>query len=377
MKTKKMMMLTTTAYMSERFNRNNILLLEELGYEVHVVANFEEGNPTTDCVLKGFKHWIKSHGGKWIQVGITRNPTDISNNFRAYKQIIHLIYENKYEFIHCHTPIGGVLGRIAARRTGTKVIYTAHGFHFYTGASLLNWLIYYPIEHFLSRWTDILVLINQEDYQRAKTKFHARQVVYVPGVGIDTAEFDTKIVHELNRKEQLGISEENIVLLSVGELNRNKNHEAVIRAIAKLHNETLHYVVAGQGKRKEILESLSTELGIGNQIHLLGYCENVPELLKSADLFIFPSKREGLPVAVMEAIASKTPVLCSNIRGNKDLIQDESYLFHPDDVDGICKCIQEAIQRDHSKCIGDNLKRLKYYERSHVCERMKELYSTV
>ena len=152
---KKVMMLTTTAYMSERFNRGNICVLEEMGYEVHVVANFDKGNPTTKEVLDEFKQWIEAHHGKWISISLTKHPTDFKNNGKAYKQLKQLIQEHKYEFIHCHTPVAGVLGRLAGHNTETKVIYTAHGFHFFKGAPLLNWLLYYPVERFLSAWTDM------------------------------------------------------------------------------------------------------------------------------------------------------------------------------------------------------------------------------
>ena len=157
----RVLMLATTAAMIEQFNKNNIELLESLGYEVHVAGNFEQGNPITYERLEEFKKWIGEHNGKWFHIPSTRKPNDLRNNCMALKIVIKMINEYHYDFIHCHTPIGSVIGRIAARKTHTKIIYTAHGFHFYDGAPLKNWLIFYPIEKHFSRYTDVLITINK------------------------------------------------------------------------------------------------------------------------------------------------------------------------------------------------------------------------
>ena len=282
------MMLTTTAYMSERFNRSNICILEEMGYEVHVVANFDRGNPTTREVLDGFKQWIEEHHGKWISISVTKHPTDLSNNGKAYKQLKQLIQEHQYEFIHCHTPVAGVLGRLVGHRTKTKVIYTAHGFHFFKGAPLLNWLIYYPVERFLSRWTDMLITINQEDYNRAKKSFHAKRTEYIPGVGIDIKKFLCGLIDRQEKRKRLELKDTDIMLLSVGELSPRKNHGIVIEAIAQLENKNYKYFICGQGQLKEKYESMIKEFGLEKQVFLLGYRNDISELCQAADLYIFP-----------------------------------------------------------------------------------------
>lgn len=185
---KKMLMMATTAAMIEQFNKNNILILLDMGYEVHVAGNFEKGNPISQERLEALKKWLEERKCKWFNIPSTRKPTDY-NNVRAYKQVVSLIKQYNYNFIHCHTPIGSVIARCAAHKTHTPIIYTAHGFHFYKGAPIKNWLIYYPVEKFFSRWTDLLILITKEDYERAKS-FKAGKVVYVPGVGIDLDEFN-------------------------------------------------------------------------------------------------------------------------------------------------------------------------------------------
>jgi len=320
---KKVLMLATTAAMIEQFNKNNILILEEMGYEVHVIGNWKVGNPISDERLEQFKVWLEEHHGKWFHMDSTRKPYDLRNNITAYKKVVKLIREHKYAFIHCHTPIGSVIGRVAAHNTKTKVIYTAHGFHFYDGAPFINWLLYYPVEKLLSYWTDTLILINSEDYNRAKQRFHASKIEYVPGVGIDCQQYVNNFFSPTSKRTELGFGEEDFLIISVGEINKNKNHKVVIKAIAKIANSKVKYIICGRGNERDKLIELAEENGIGDRVYFLGFRDDISELLHMADLFAFPSKREGLSLALMEAMACKCPVICSAIRGNIDLIDDE------------------------------------------------------
>lgn len=318
-----MLMLATTAAMIEQFNKNNILILEEMGYEVHVAGNWEQGNPISEERLEKFKEWLGEHHGRWYQIPAVRNPADLKNNLKAYKIVIKLIKENHYEFIHCHTPIGSVIGRIAAHFTHTKIVYTAHGFHFFKGAPLKNWLLYYPVEKFLSRWTDVLITINSEDYERAKKKFHMKRLEKIPGVGIDLDKYGYIGITKEEKRKELGISGGTVVLLSVGELIERKNHETVIRAIARLREQTeikIKYLIAGQGTLEEKYKRLIAELNLEQEVELLGFRNDISELCEASDIFLFPSAQEGLSVALMEAMASGLPCIVSDIRGNTDLI---------------------------------------------------------
>lgn len=374
---KKMMMLTTTAYMSERFNRDNILILEEMGYEVHVVANFDKGNPTTTEVLERFKCWIKAHHGKWHSIVITKNPTDIVNNYKAYRQIIKLIRENKYDFIHCHTPVGGVLGRVVAHKMHTKVIYTAHGFHFFDGAPLKNWVLYYPVEYLLSKWTDVLITINEEDYRRANNRFSALNTEYIPGVGIDLEKFKIGVIDRNSKRKELGLRDKDIMLLSVGELSPNKNHEMVIRVLKQIEHLEVKYFICGVGQLEEKYSLLINELNLEKKVFLLKYREDVSELCQSADLYIFPSLREGLPVALMEAIATKRPVLCGKVRGNMDLVKDERCFFDPQDKEDVLRCILNALHCDFQEVIEENYERLQAFSREKVIHDMVRVYESI
>ena len=244
----------------------------------------------------------------------------------------------------------------------------------------MNWLIFYPIERMCSRWTDVLVTITHEDYQLAQKKMYSKEVVYVPGVGINTAIFapkegDTAI--NTCKREELGLAMTDTVMLSVGELNKNKNHEIVIRAMAQLGNPDLHYVIAGRGDLKEYLELLAKELGVNKQLHLLGFRADIKELFKMADFFAHPSYREGLSVAVMEAMASGLPVICTEIRGNTDLIsQNGGILFDPHYADDCRHAIMQILCSDLRYKGNINLENSSNYSTERIVSQLKSIYES-
>ncbi len=380
---KRMLMLATTAAMIEQFNKNNILILEDMGYEVHVAGNFENGNPISSEKLEEFKQWLAEHNGRWFHIPATRKPTDLSN-YRAYKQIVGLVKEYCYEFIHCHTPIGSVIGRCAAHKTHTKIIYTAHGFHFYKGAPIKNWLFYFPAEWICSWWTDVQLTINTEDYQFAKKHLHAKKTEYIPGIGIDLDKYNCNLPDRSAKRMELGVSDEMIMLLSVGELIERKNHAAVLKAMAEMKNPRLIYFVCGTGILEADLKMQARELGIEKQVVFLGFRNDISELCQAADLFVFPSRQEGLSVALMEAIACKTPVICSRIRGNIDLIKNDASMFECDNAETLADCLRqklsgpgterENIYHNMEEDIKENYCNLRQYNLAEILPRLKTVY---
>ena len=215
--------------------------------------------------------------------------------------------------------------------TGTKVIYTAHGFHFYKGAPFVNWIVYFTIERLCSHWTDLLITINKEDYERANRKLRAKRVEYVPGVGIDTAKFENAVCNIAEKRAEIGIPQDALLLLSVGELNENKNQKVVLDALEKIKDANIHYAIAGKGSYGEELVNQAQRLGLKSNFHLLGYRSDIPELYKAADAYVLPSIREGLNVSLMEAMASGLPCIGSRIRGNTDIIDEGrgGFYFNP------------------------------------------------
>lgn len=298
---------------------------KEQGYEVHVATNGKEQIPYCD----------KKH-----TISFERSPYKI-NNLRAIKNLKTIIDQEHYDIIHTHTPMGSVVTRLAAlkaRKNGTRVIYTAHGFHFYKGAPILNWLLFYPIEKILSKYTDTLITINQEDYQLALKKFKKTKVEYVPGVGVDPEKFNFKMTkkekHEL--RKSLGLKDDDFVMIYAAELNKNKNQGMLLKVMKELIKEhsNIHLLLVGKDSMNGLYQKQAIKLGVEKNAHFLGYRNDVPKLLKISDLAVSTSKREGLPLNIIEALMCGLPVVATNCRGNRDLIEEgtNGYLVEIDDV---------------------------------------------
>lgn len=326
-------------------------------FKPHVEMLVNEGNCVDiacNCKELPLDELYSRLGCKAFQIDFSRAPLS-ADNVKAYGQLKRLIENSDYDVVHCHTPNASVITRLVCRKfrkkTGLKVFYTAHGFHFYKGAPKLNWLVFYPIEKYCSRFTDKLITINQEDYALAKNKFKAKETYYVPGVGIDLSRFENVQVDKKVKKQEIGVPDDAFLLLSVGELNENKNHQIIIKALAKTKNPNIHYAIAGVGDQKDHLLELAEKLGISGQVHLLGYRKDVPELNHSADVFCFPSIREGLGLAAVEAMACKVPVIAAENRGTRDVVNNGitgvlcSYENEAEFANAIERFIEKPVER--------------------------------
>ncbi len=382
---KRVLILASTATMICAFNIPNIELLQSLGYTVDVACNFKEGNNCSIETIKNFRKKLDDMSVCYYQIDFTRNVKNIFKNIIALLQVEQLIKKNNYYFLHCHSPIGGVAGRIAGKMRGIKVIYTAHGFHFFAGAPRINWLVYYPIERICSYLTDILITINKEDYNLARRKMKAKKVVYIPGVGIDMDKFALPVFDKLEKRKEfrnsIGCSETDLLLFSAGELNNRKNHEVVIRALAQIKDSHIHYAIAGKGSELHRLTQLSKDLGISDRIHFLGFRTDMAELYQVADIFCFPSKREGLGLAAIEAMSSGLPLITSNINGIKDYSIDgvTGYSCNPTDVNGFARAIYRLKENpsDREKIGRNNMQSTSKYSIENVQTIMKKIYSSI
>ncbi|MBK5253015.1 MAG: glycosyltransferase family 4 protein [Peptostreptococcaceae bacterium] len=378
---KKVLIVSSVASMIEQFNMPNINLLIKLGYKIHVACNFEEGNTCSDDQIYKLKKSLEELDVEYYQIDFKRNVMKIFDNIQAYKKVLNLMENNEYSFVHCHSPIGGVCARLAGKATNTKVIYTAHGFHFYKGAPIKYWMIFYPIEKWLSRYTDVLITINEEDFARANKHFNACKVEYIHGVGIDIKKLSKIVVDKSEKRKELGIPVDAFLVISVGELNKNKNHETIIKAIAELNNPNVYYAVCGQGSLEGYLEDLIKELSLEKQVKLLGYRRDVAEISKISDLFIFPSIREGLPVALMEAMAMGMPVIGSKIRGNIDLIKydEDEFLCKAKDVDRFKTLLQRIIDNEELRLSmkNSNLENIKLFSLKSVLRETENIYESI
>lgn len=340
--------------------------LVEEGHTVDIACN-ENGSKVSDI--------YDMFGCKKFPISCTRSPLN-KGNLKAITQIKNLVENNGYDIVHCHTPIAAFCTRLAcrkARKNGTRVFYTAHGFHFYKGAPLKNWLLFYTAEKLCARLTDVLITINQEDYELAQRKLKAKRVVYVPGVGIDLEKFGPVATDANEKRKALGIPKDARLLLSVGELNENKNHETVIRAISDMKD--VYYIIAGDGSKKEALLSVIEKSGLLDRVKLLGRRDDIAELCSAADAFVFPSFREGLSVALMEAMACGLPCAVSKIRGNTDLIdQNGGTLFSPHSVQSCKEALEELFGGDLQKAGEYNAEKVKKFSLDNVNKEMKKLY---
>ena len=363
MKKKVLFVATITAHIIS-FHVPYLKWFKEQGWEVHVASNGDLEVPFCDI-----KHSIP----------VQRSPFKLEN-IKAYRQLKKIAKEERFDIVHCHTPMGGVLGRLCGkpmRKTGTKVIYTAHGFHFFKGAPKLNWMLYYPIEKVLARYTDALITINQEDYQRAKQKIKAKSVYYIHGIGVDTNKFADSNIDREAKRSQLDIPVDATVIMSIGELNTNKNHQIVIKALGEIKNDCLHYIICGKGDQLENLRELCSSMNLSERVHFLGYRTDIAELLKASDVFVFPSFREGLPVSLMEAMSAGLPCVVSNIRGNTDLIEHEKggFTCKPDSVDEFKNGILRAISVPE---LGDyNKTAVEKFDISNVMAEMTGIYESM
>lgn len=344
-------------------------MFQEEGYRTYVAASNDTGKEKVEI----------PYCDEYAEIAFQRNPLHF-DNFKAYRKLKTLIQNNDFDIIHCHTPVGGLLGRLAARKArkdGTRVFYTAHGFHFYKGAPLRNWLLYYPVEYLCSLFTDVLITINQEDYVLAKNKLKARQTEYIPGVGINLSKFIDIRVDRKKKRQQLGIPEDAILLTSVGELSKRKNHIVILQALTRIGEERLHYAIVGNGALLEELRSFVYAHGLSDRVHFLGYRKDIAEIYKASDVCCFPSIHEGLPVALMEAMACGLPVVCSRIRGNVDLIDEgKGILVANNDVEGYIAAIMRMIDDValRKKLGNNNLQAVRHYEESMVLMRMSLIY---
>ncbi len=376
---KKALILANVASMVYLFNQNNINLLQESGYEVHIACNFSKGNNLSLEKIKECKKEWENNGVVCHEINYERTPFTLKN-IGVYKKTKELINSTHFDIIHCHTPIVSVISRYAARKTsrcGTRIIYTAHGFHFFKGCNPLYWLIYYPLEKIMAQYTDTLITINQEDYERAKHKFAVKEIVKIPGVGIDLEKIDS-IEADRNVRKALKIGKDDYVLVSVGEVRRLKNHQAVIESISKIKRKDIHYIIIGIGSEKEHLMKVAEKHNLSEKVHFLGYCENVYKILKASDLFVFPSKREGLSVALMEAMCCGLPAVVSKIRGNVDLIDENEggFLYAPNAIDDFADGILKIISNEElKKEMGIyNKTRVKAYSKHNVTKMLAAIY---
>lgn len=379
---RKALMMASVASMIDLFNMDNIKLLQNMGFEVHVACNFEYGSITSQDRVEEFRKELEENGIKTFHIPVPRSMSAIKDIIRSYVLMKKLCKENNYQIVHCHSPIGGVVARMACkseRKNGIKVIYTAHGFHFFNGASLKNWLLFFPVEKFSAKYTDILITINQEDYSAAKN-FSAKNVVYVPGIGVHTEEFKNVQIDRKEKRSEFGFIDNDFVFMSTGQISKRKNHEVIIRALTLIQDIRVKYLIVGFGELENQLKHLVKKLNIEDRVVFAGYRKDVKELLHAVDGFAFPSLQEGLPVALMEAMSVGLPVVCSKIRGNVDLIENGKggYVFDCHDYHGFADGMKKIVATNSDALMKhNNQETMKKFNILNVNKEMNKIYSSI
>ncbi len=328
----KKMLLTCTDLMAIQFFTEHIKFWHEKGYYVDLVCS-----PVGGRVNELVEFFGGIENSSIRTVALNRSPFKISN-LKGYLQLIKIAKKDHYDIVVTNEPVMGLLTRLAfAYKKRTKVTYIAHGFHFYKGGSKLNNLIYKAIEGFAAHFTDSLVTINKEDFEAAKN-FKLKKngtLQYIPGIGVNTSKFYKASKEDyIEIRKELGLSGDDFVVAVIGELNDNKNQEAIIRAIASLKREcpNLKALFMGKGETAEFLKNLCNELNINDKIHFLGYRLDVNRILSVCNLGASASFREGLPLNIIEEMASGLPIVASKNRGHRDIVTEDSGVLLQENV---------------------------------------------
>ena len=366
---KKVLFVATVDIHIKTFHLPYLKYFKEKGYEVHVATN--TGDLIDYCDVKH-------------KICISRSPFKICN-LKAIRELKKIINNEKFDIIHCHTPMGSVVARISAKRArkkyNTRVIYTAHGFHFYKGAPLLNWLLFYPVEKYLSKFTDDIITINKDDYNFALKKFKSR-IHYVAGVGIDIKRFDIKMndKQEIMYKKEFGLKENDYVLTCVARLDTNKNQGFLIdimQKVVKKYNN-IHLLLVGRDEINGFYQRLVKEKKIDGNVHFLGNRDDIPKILSITDIVLSASKREGLPVNVLEAFASGTPVVALSCRGMYDLIDNgiNGYVIDSNNREEYINRILRIYENPKLTEIisRNNREKIKNYDLNNIINEYKKIY---
>lgn len=372
---KKVLMISTFGDFFWSFERGNISLLNELGCKVILVANFDDEKYNQKTKE------IESLGVEIINVPFERSPFKIAT-LKNYLYLKEIIENEKPVLVDCHLAVVGVLSRIACLRKGNiKVIYSPHGFFFYKGCSFFNKMVYKTVESLLARKTDALITINTEDYNNARKMNVRGTAYYVPGVGVDVETIQKKEDSAPYLRELIGATDDDFIIISVGELSKNKNHIVVIEAIKALQEkgiENIHYVICGRDDTERlIIEKRVNQYGLQKKFHFLGYRTDITDLNKQSSCFVLPSFKEGLSVSIIEAMACGLPVIASKIRGNVDLVDEGQggYLFEPANSDELAGYIENLVRNENTVMMGlYNQNKSNNYSTQSVQKIMRKIY---
>ncbi|MGT2716207.1 glycosyltransferase family 4 protein [Streptococcus respiraculi] len=383
---KKILITATTAYMIKSFEIPNIQLLQDMGYDVEVAVNFDKSrNPMDEQSIENFKKSLSDIGVRFYEVPFTNSISSVGKHVTAYRKIKELVKSNQYVAVHTHTPFASVITRLALRHfKDIKKIYTAHGFQFTKGSSKLDWLIFYPIEKYMSKYTDVLITINHEDYTLlTDKKFSMKKSYLINGVGVSDQIFYRLSKEKINEiKNELGITPHRKVLLYVASFTSRKNHAFLLKVLDKMkaQNPNILLLLAGSGNEENKIRALVSEKGLEDHIKFVGDTSSINELMNSSDVLVSTSKREGLPVNIIEGMLVGLPCVVSNVRGNRDLVVNEKngYVL-PFEAEVFADKILGILsdETEYKKMSDASLELSKRYTLEIIREEMTSIYLSI
>ncbi len=319
-----------------KFHIPTIKYLQSKGCMVDVACSVDEDVPA---------------GNHIYNMSWKRSPFTLQT-FRGIGELKKLIAKNNYDIIYCHTPVGGLVARIAsrtARKKGTKVVYCAHGLFYFKDAPLANWLMY-PLDRLMAKMTDMFITINPEDYERVKKDFNPNMLVkMIHGIGanFDRLNIDNPENVKKVYRTDMGIPQDAEVLIYVAEILKNKNQQMLIRALKELHNigRKMYLLLPGPDHSKGEFHRLAAELGLKDYVKFLGWRNDIGQLMAASDMCVASSIREGFGINLVEAQYCHLPVVAVANRGHKTIIRDgENGLLVPvNDYKGMADKVLEVM----------------------------------
>lgn len=376
----KALLLAAMGSVHRQHNKANIKALKEIGAIIYLAANFGTDTPREKNNTQ-FVAECKRDGINIIDIPFRRGGF-ITNIFQI-PVLNKFLKREKFDIVHVHTETGGFMLRLSCliqSKCNTKFVYTPHGMSFWKGSSLKSQLVYRPLERWICSAMDMNLGMNMEEVENLK-RWNKRTAHYVHGVGLNVARMQNPARSREQMREEFGLTESDKFIASIGELDDNKNHITVIKALATLGRKDFKYVVCGVGPNKDMLLAEAEHMGLKENVILAGYRSDIPDVLNAADIFVFPSFHEGMPVSALEAMACGLPIICSEIRGNVDIIRegDNGYLFQPSDVETLARKLEYLLDdAEQRKIMGlKNKENVKDFSLESVTEELKRIYKSV
>ena len=369
-------MLAPMGSVHRRFNKANIVALQSLGYQVELAANFDNGEGPE---LHNQQYVSECNEKDIVTHNIPFERHSLIGSLKCMPQVRRLLKSGQYDIVHTHTETGGLILRLARRVKGnSRFFYTPHGMSFWKGSSLKSQLLYRPLERWICSCMDMNLGMNKEEVDTL-SKWNSKTATYVHGIGLNLKRFQVLGQSRNEVRAEFGVNDVDTMIVSVGELDDNKNHATVIKSLALLENRNFKYIVCGVGPNKDVLMQLAADAGLSSKVVFAGYRSDIPDILHAADLFVFPSYHEGLPVSALEAMACGLPLVCSRIRGNVDIVNDgvNGFLFNAEDYSLLALLIQRLMSNKNlAKVFGEKNKQIVMdFSQEAVIRELKKLYS--